>query len=77
MDFWPASSPDFNPIEKIWCLLKQRLMQQGPFLQLDDLKAALREEWDKLTQEEIRQYIQSMPACLQEAEERKGWATSY
>ena len=77
MDYWPASSPDFNPVEKIWRLLKQRRMQRGPFLRLEDLKATLREEWAKLTQEEIQQYIKSMPARLREAEERNGWATSY
>ena len=30
IEYWPASSRDFNLIEKVWRLLKQRLMQRGP-----------------------------------------------
>lgn len=77
MNEWPASSPDFNPIEQVWRSLKQRLSQRGPWLRLDDLKAALREEYDKLTQEEIRGYIRSMPERVKEGQERKGWATHF
>ncbi len=77
MNEWPASSPDFNPIEQVWRSLKQRLAQRGPWLRIEDLKTALREEYDKLPQEEIRRYIRSMPARLKEGKERNGWATRY
>lgn len=62
LDYWLASSPDFNPIEQIWRLLKQRLAVRGPWLRIEDLKVALQEKWDKLTQDDIRKYIKTMPA---------------
>ncbi len=77
MNEWPASSPDFNPIEQVWRSLKQRLSQRGPWLRIDDLKAALLEEYNKLPQEEIRRYIRSMPERIREGRERNGWATRY
>ena len=46
-------------------------------MRLADLKAALQEEWDKLTLEEIRKYIRTMAARMEEGKERNGWATSY
>jgi transposase len=48
MNEWPASVPDFNPIEQVWRSLKQCLSQRGPWLQGDDLKAALLKEYNKL-----------------------------
>jgi hypothetical protein len=77
MENWPPSSPDFNPMEQVWRSLKQRLVRRGPWLRLENLKKALMEEWEKLSLEEIRRYIRTMPARMAEAKERDGWATSY
>jgi len=77
MERWPPSSPDFNPTENIWRILKQRLAQQGPFLRIDELKQALREEWARLTQDEIRHWIRSMPDRMKQAIERDGLATQW
>ncbi len=77
IDEWPPSSPDFNIIENIWRLLKQRLKARGAFTDFDALKQALREEWDRLTQEEIQNYIISLPWRMEEALERNGLATRF
>ena len=37
--FWPPSSKDLNPIEKVWRWMKDRITQMEPFpIKLEDLK---------------------------------------
>ena len=61
----PAQSPDLNPIEGIWAIIKQRLCRRI-FDSEEEMKEALQEEWDKITMEEIRFRIADMPRrCAQ------------
>ncbi len=69
MNEWPASSPDSDPIEKVWRFLKQGLSQRGPWRRLDELEAALQEEYDKLSLDDMRACM-TMPV-------RISWATQY
>ena len=42
----PAQSPDLNPIENIWGIIKQRLQQRRVvFSNVNELIRALHEEW--------------------------------
>jgi transposase len=50
--FHPAQSPDLNPIEGIWLIIKQRIRRRV-FNSEEELKEALQEEWDIFTIEEI------------------------
>jgi hypothetical protein len=56
----PAQSPDLNPIEGIWAIIKQRLRRRI-FDSEEEMKEALQEEWDRITIEEIRHRIADMP----------------
>ncbi len=56
----PAQSPDLNPIEGIWAIIKQRLRRRI-FDSEEEMKEGLQEEWDKITLEEIRHRIADMP----------------
>ena len=67
----PAQSPDLNPIEGIWNILKQRLRYRR-FDNDEEVKKALCEEWDKITLEEIRKRISSMPQRCQYLKDTKG-----
>ena len=44
---WPPQSPDCNPIENVWALLKARLARQK-FASLDDLIKGIQREWARL-----------------------------
>src|SRR5436190_13315652 len=44
----PAQSPDLNPIEGIWAIIKQ-CIHRRIFDSEEEMKEALQEEWDKIT----------------------------
>jgi transposase len=72
---WEANcpeSPDLNPIETIWRLVKQRLKTRGLILDPTDLRRAIEEEWDKITLKEINKAIASMPDRVTAVLERDG-----
>jgi hypothetical protein len=58
--YHPAQSPDLNPIEAIWNIIKNRIRRRV-WHTLDEFKALLEEEWNKITLEEIRERILDMP----------------
>ena len=41
---WPANSPDLNPIENVWGLLKLKIRQKQP-KSLNNLKRLITKEW--------------------------------
>jgi DDE superfamily endonuclease len=67
----PAQSPDLNPIEGIWCIIKQRLRRRI-FDSEEDMKEAIQEEWDLITLEQIRDRIANMPRRCAELLRSKG-----
>lgn len=74
----PSASPDFNPIENIWRIMKSRIKARRKFPgTLKEMRQAVLEEWDKITLEEINKAINSMPERLKEARAKKGLMTSY
>lgn len=56
----PPQSPDLNPIEAIWSIIKQRVRKRV-WNTTEELKEALQEEWANITMEEIRSRIAEMP----------------
>jgi hypothetical protein len=59
----PAQSPDLNPIEGIWNILKMRVRKRySDWRTMEELKQVILEEWDKITMDEIRARIAEMPA---------------
>ncbi|KAF2726413.1 hypothetical protein EJ04DRAFT_453448 [Polyplosphaeria fusca] len=61
--FWhPPNSPDLNPIEAVWNILKERLKRYLHGLEtLAEIKQALQEEWKAITIDQVRARIQEMP----------------
>ncbi len=44
---WPANSPDLNPIENLWGIVKKKMRDTRPN-NADDLKAAIKATWASL-----------------------------
>jgi len=61
---WPASSPDLNPIENIWSVMKNEISKQRPET-LDELENVIRRSWRNIPQIYINNCIESMPKMLQ------------
>lgn len=56
----PPQSPDLNPIEGVWCILKQRIRKRI-WNNLDELKGIIQDEWLQITMAEVRERISDMP----------------
>ena len=75
---WPPASPDLNPIENVWSMLKKRIRRQlKPSDSLYDLECLLRTEWGQLSQEKIDHVIRSMPRRVKSVIEKCGSNTKY
>ena len=57
---WPAHSPDLNPIENVWRLLKYRIGKRFPKTDAE-VRQYLLEEWERLDLQDYMKYIESMP----------------
>uniref|UniRef100_A0A914EGD4 Tc1-like transposase DDE domain-containing protein n=1 Tax=Acrobeloides nanus TaxID=290746 RepID=A0A914EGD4_9BILA len=63
---WPAYSPDLNPCDyRLWAWMKQKLYERGTALNLDELKARIREVRDELDVRTIRKWLRELRPRLQ------------
>lgn len=73
---WPAQSPDLNPIENIWGLLKTRLSVKK-IKTLPELKESILEEWNKISPEETKKLVDSMRNRCISVIKARGGPTKY
>ena len=73
---WPPNSPDLNPIENLWAVLKQRVSSRNPRNKSELIQFA-KEEWLGIPQAMVRKTIESMPRRLSQVIEREGAKCDY
>lgn len=73
---WPSNSPDLNPIENVWYLLKRKLHGKE-YDSVENLKNNIINEWNKLDNNIINNLINSMPKRLQQVIENNGDRIDY
>lgn len=72
----PPQSPDMNPIEHLWKILDDAIRKRR-ISNKNELKQALKEEWDKIPSIVTINLISSMPHRLQAVIDAKGNPTKY
>lgn len=75
---WPGNSPDLNPIENAWELLKRKISKENT-TNKQNLIEALIKVWhhDEELKENVQKCIQSMPKRVQAVIDAKGGSTKY
>jgi transposase len=75
---WPAQSPDLNPIEHLWSIVKRRLNQyDNPPKGINQLWERVEEIWNKISSETCKTLIESMPRRIKAVLDAKGRWTDY
>ena len=78
LDAWPPQSPDLNPIEHLWALVKRRLNSYvlKP-RSMHELWERVQAVWAEITREECAKLVESMPVRLRDCIEAKGRWTKW
>jgi transposase len=68
---WPAKSPDLNPIENMWSIVKRKI--RVPLsATAEDLKGKIKEAWDEVPQHVVDRLVLSFPKRVRNVKKRKG-----
>ncbi len=73
---WPANSPDLNPIENLWGIVKRKMRDTRPN-NADELKATVKETWASIPPQQCHKLITSMPRRIEAVMKAKGAPTKY
>jgi transposase len=82
---WPPYSPDLNPIENLWSIMKREIYKLYPELEfapdtvatLEALVSAAREAWHTINSSVLYNLFVTMPHRVQAVIAAKGWYIKY
>ena len=68
---WPPHSPDLNPIENLWAIIKRKL-RVTCFTKQDELENEINRVWDAIPMKTVNRLVNSFPKRLDKCEENGG-----
>ena len=81
---WPSNSPDLNPIENLWQILKTRVEKQvnemlvkKQTVTVEVFRGVIQKEWEEIDQSTYVNLVRSMPTRLNEIIEGNGNKINY
>ena len=81
---WPSNSPDLNPIENLWQILKTRVEKQvndmlvkKQAVTVEVFREVIQKEWEEIDRSTYVNLVHSMPTRLNEIIEGNGNKISY
>ena len=74
---WPGNSPDLNPIENLWAIVKKRIHKYRPTTKETLIAAIIKVWFHEITPETCKKLIDSMPRRIQSVIDKKGGHTKY
>lgn len=72
----PPYSPDLNPTENLWAVLKKAIDKRGPRT-MRQLTKIVTEEWSKIDSDFCAKLVASMPARMKAVLDADGHKTRY
>ena len=76
LDGWPGNSPDLNPIENVWGLIKTKISHENPTT-IAEMKTICQRVWHDFTPDYLATLTASMPRRIEAVLKNEGGSTKY
>ena len=74
---WPGNSPDLNPLENLWSILKENVYQDPKPRTMEELIRKVQEKWKSIPKTTLETLAQSLKQRVEDMIKVNGGKTSY